>query len=291
VGRGNLAAEQKGKIALSSHECGTPRNGEEWYPLGMIANHWHHLQPGRTFAGTLLIITFLFRAWVVVIIMTFAATRYGLSEQLIAAGAISGLAVVIDFFFTARQFVGWDTYPALQFTTYILKTALILIAVCYAANIWYVTHVLPYAAFGLFVAAVFALDFLILKKKRTKPLQREPKTPMIRPSLFLVLPMLLLPVAARAAVTIESVGSSLGLGSADLKQTIVNITQLVLGLLGLIALIMIIYSIIVAATTDDSDRAEKAKGGIIAAMIGLVIILIAWAIVTFVIGTTRNVSS
>lgn len=102
---------------------------------------------------------------------------------------------------------------------------------------------------------------------------------------------LCLPVAARAAVTIESVGSSLGLGSADLKQTVVNITQWVLGLLGLIALIMIIYSIIVAATTDDSDRAAKAKSGIIAAMIGLVIILIAWAIVTFVIGTTRNVTT
>ncbi len=107
----------------------------------------------------------------------------------------------------------------------------------------------------------------------------------------LVLPALFLPIAAHAAVTIESIGSSLGLGSADLKQTIVNITQWVLGLLGLIALIMIIYSIIVAATSDDSDRAEKAKSGIIAAMVGLVIILIAWAIVTFVIGTTRNVTT
>ena len=92
-------------------------------------------------------------------------------------------------------------------------------------------------------------------------------------------------------MTIESVGSSLGLGSADLKQTVVNIVQFVLGLLGLIALIMIIYSIVVAATTGDSDRAAKAKGGIIAAMVGLVIILIAWAIVTFVIGTTRNVTT
>ncbi len=105
------------------------------------------------------------------------------------------------------------------------------------------------------------------------------------------LPALFTPLTARAAITIESVGGSLGLGSADLKQTIVNITQWVLGLLGLIALIMIIYSIIVAATSDDSDRAAKAKNGILAAMIGLIIILIAWAIVTFVIGTTRNVTT
>ncbi len=136
----------------------------------MIFRHWHHLQPGRTFAGTLLIITFLFRAWVVMIIMTFAATRYGLSEQLIAAGAISGLAVVLDFFFTARQFVGWDRTSALQFTTYAFKTFLILIAVGYAANIWYATHVVPYCAFGLFVAAVFALDFVLLTQKASHPL-------------------------------------------------------------------------------------------------------------------------
>ncbi|MEK7639740.1 MAG: hypothetical protein AAB424_01165 [Patescibacteria group bacterium] len=132
----------------------------------MIARHWHHLQPGRNFAGTILIITDLFRCWVVVIIMAFAATRYGLSEQLIAAGAVSALAVILDFFFTARQFIGWDKHPALQFTTYALKTALILIAICYAANIWYVTHVWTYSAFGLFIATIFALDFLLLGKPK-----------------------------------------------------------------------------------------------------------------------------
>ncbi len=132
----------------------------------MIFRHWHPLHPGRSFAGTLLVITFLFRAWVVVIIMTFAATRYGLSEQLIAAGAVSALAVILDFFFTARQFVGWDKRPALQFTTYALKVALMLVAVCYAASIWYATHVLPYVAFGLFVACIFALDVLLLRVKK-----------------------------------------------------------------------------------------------------------------------------
>ncbi|MDP2789780.1 MAG: hypothetical protein Q8O51_01495 [bacterium] len=128
----------------------------------MIAHHWHHLQPGQNFAGTLLIITGLFRCWVVVIIMTFAATRYGLSEQLIGVSAVSALAVILDFFFTARQFIGWDKHPALQFTTYALKITLILIAVSYAASIWYARHVWSYSAFGLFVAGVFVLDFLLL---------------------------------------------------------------------------------------------------------------------------------
>ncbi|MEK7631403.1 MAG: hypothetical protein AAB445_00855 [Patescibacteria group bacterium] len=128
----------------------------------MIASHWHSLHPGRTFAGTILIITALFRAWVVVIIMTFAATRYGLSEQLIGASAVSALAVILDFFFTARQFIGWDNTVPLRFTTYALKLALIFIAICYAANIWYARHVWSYTAFGLFVAAIFALDFFLL---------------------------------------------------------------------------------------------------------------------------------
>jgi hypothetical protein len=131
----------------------------------MIANHWHPLHPGLSFAGTLLIVTFLFRAWVVVIIMTFAATRYGLSEQLIAASTVSSLAVILDFFFTARQFVGWDKTSALQFTTYALKTILILVAISYAANIWYATHIWTYSAFGLFVAAIFAMDFLLLTRR------------------------------------------------------------------------------------------------------------------------------
>ncbi len=139
----------------------------------MIANHWHPLQPGRNFAGTLLIVTFLFRAWVVVIIMTFAATRYGLSQQLIWISAVSSLAVILDFFFTARQFVGWDKTPSLVFTTYAFKCALILVAVSYAADIWQSTHVWSYCAFGLFVGAVFALDFYVLTKKPVKKLRRK----------------------------------------------------------------------------------------------------------------------
>ncbi|MEK7570163.1 MAG: hypothetical protein AAB515_01840 [Patescibacteria group bacterium] len=128
----------------------------------MLAHHWHPLHPGRTFAGTILILTFLFRVWVVFIIITFAATRYGLSEQLIGASAISALAIILDFFFTARQFIGWDKTIPLRFTTYAIKLALILVAVCYAASIWHARHVVAYSAFGLFVAAIFALDFLLL---------------------------------------------------------------------------------------------------------------------------------
>lgn len=132
-------------------------------------HHWHPLHPGRSFFGTVLILTFLFRVWVAVIIMAFAATRYGVSEQLIAAGAISFLAVTLDFFFTARQFIGWDTNPALCFTTYAFKSTLITVCVVYAAAIWYSRGVWQYTAFGLFVAAIFAFDFFLLRFHAKKP--------------------------------------------------------------------------------------------------------------------------
>jgi len=101
--------------------------------------------------------------------------------------------------------------------------------------------------------------------------------------------LVLLPVAA-SALSVEGVGGTLGLGSADLKNTTVNAVQWVLGLLGLVAIAMIIIGSIVAATSAGSDRADAAKRTIIAALVGLVIVLLSWAIVTFVIGTTANVT-
>lgn len=93
------------------------------------------------------------------------------------------------------------------------------------------------------------------------------------------------------ALTIEGVGGTLGFGSADLKNTTVNIIQWALGLLGLIAVTIIIIGSIIAATSSDSDRGDAARKTIIAAIVGLIVILISWAIVTFVIGTTTNVTS
>jgi hypothetical protein len=101
-----------------------------------------------------------------------------------------------------------------------------------------------------------------------------------------------LPFVASAAVTIENVGGSLGLGSADLKQTILNIITFVLGLLGLIAVIMILYGGFIWLTAGgNEDKVDSAKKIISSAAIGLVIILISWAIVNFVVRSTVNVTS
>jgi heme/copper-type cytochrome/quinol oxidase subunit 2 len=110
-------------------------------------------------------------------------------------------------------------------------------------------------------------------------------------SLLLALLITPLPVLAAAATpyTVENLGGSVGLGSADLKTTVINIIQWVLGILALVAVVMIIVSIIVAATASDDERVERAKKGIFGALIGLIIVLIAWAIVIFVAGTFTNV--
>lgn len=93
--------------------------------------------------------------------------------------------------------------------------------------------------------------------------------------------------AVATSFSIES--ADVGLGGADLKTTTINIIKLVLGLLTLVAVTMIIGSVVVAATS--SERAEAAKKTITGAVIGLIIVLLAWAIVLFVANTTSNVTT
>ncbi|MBI5467401.1 MAG: hypothetical protein HY975_04295 [Candidatus Kerfeldbacteria bacterium] len=105
-----------------------------------------------------------------------------------------------------------------------------------------------------------------------------------------------MPLATHAGTvttfSIESVGSQLGLGNADLKQTVLNIIRLLLGLMTLIAVALIIYGGFVWLTAaGNEENVEKAKRIISAAVIGLIVILLAWAIVIFVANTTANVTA
>jgi len=110
--------------------------------------------------------------------------------------------------------------------------------------------------------------------------------------LFLVLLALSLPFLVQAQVKVGTVGSTFGLGTADRQSTVIRVVQWVLGFLGLIAVIMIIYGgfMLLTVGQGNADRAASSKTIIIAAVVGLVIILLAWAIVTFVVGTTANVT-
>jgi hypothetical protein len=65
----------------------------------------------------------------------------------------------------------------------------------------------------------------------------------------------------------------------------------VLGLLGLIGVVMVMYGGFTWMTAGgNEDKIEKAKKVISAAVIGMSIVIISWAIVTYFIGVLSNVT-
>lgn len=104
---------------------------------------------------------------------------------------------------------------------------------------------------------------------------------------------LALPVATHAQTTfsVESVGAQIGLGDADLKETVINILNWLLGIMALVAVVMIIIGGFTWLTAGgNEEKVDKAKKIISAAVIGLIIVLLAWAVVIFVARTTANVT-
>ena len=104
---------------------------------------------------------------------------------------------------------------------------------------------------------------------------------------------LALPVVTHAQTTfsVESVGAQIGLGDADLKETVINILNWLLGIMALVAVVMIIIGGFTWLTAGgNEEKVDKAKKIISAAVIGLIIVLLAWAIVIFVARTTANVT-
>lgn len=76
-----------------------------------------------------------------------------------------------------------------------------------------------------------------------------------------------------------------GRGPTDLKEGITNVIQKVLDFMTLIAVVMIVVAgIRYIISQGEEGEKDKAKKMIIYVIIGLIIILIARAVVTFVIG-------
>jgi len=99
---------------------------------------------------------------------------------------------------------------------------------------------------------------------------------------------LLAPVAA-GALTVDDLSGTLELGTADLESTVINIIQWALGLLGLVAVVMILIGGFQWMTAGgNEEKVASAKKIISAAVIGLIIILLAWAIVIFVVNTAST---
>lgn len=99
-----------------------------------------------------------------------------------------------------------------------------------------------------------------------------------------------LPLAASAAVTAVdfgiSYGTYTGLTSTDIRITIANIIRTAMGLLGIIAVLIVLYGGFKWMTAQgDTKAVDEAKKVLIAGIIGLIIIVSAYAIATFVINS------
>ena len=75
-------------------------------------------------------------------------------------------------------------------------------------------------------------------------------------------------------------------GSTDLMKTLDTIINVVLGVLGLLAVVIIIYGgFMYTSSAGDATKTKKAKDAIMYGVIGLVIALLAYAIVNFVLSS------
>ncbi|MFA5047932.1 MAG: hypothetical protein WC516_02720 [Patescibacteria group bacterium] len=83
-----------------------------------------------------------------------------------------------------------------------------------------------------------------------------------------------------------------GLGTTPLVTVIANVVNILLGLLGVIAVLLILYGGFIWMTAaGDPGKVEKAKKILIGAIIGLVIILSAFAIAQFVISMFKQATT
>lgn len=82
----------------------------------------------------------------------------------------------------------------------------------------------------------------------------------------------------------SNVQAGLGLGNTDPRVMAANIVRIALGFLGIIAVLLIIYAGFLWMTAGgDVTKVERAKKTLIAALIGIVIILSSFAIATFIL--------
>lgn len=104
----------------------------------------------------------------------------------------------------------------------------------------------------------------------------------------------LFPVGVHAQIDtgIERAGVAAGYGSAsaDIPTLVANAINVILGLVGIVFVILLVYSGILYLTSQgDADRVKTAKQNITNAVIGIVIIVGAYTVTQFVVGTLTTV--
>lgn len=106
-------------------------------------------------------------------------------------------------------------------------------------------------------------------------------------SLFL-LAMMALPYAVSAQTSSDpfglKFGEQTGLGQRDPRETVASVIQIIMGFLGTVAIIIVLWGGFKWMLSGGSpDKAEAARKLITAGIIGLIIVLSAYAIANFVI--------
>lgn len=94
------------------------------------------------------------------------------------------------------------------------------------------------------------------------------------------------------AVDQNTLSSNIGLGSQDPRLVIAKVINIILGFLGIIAVVIILIGGFKWMTGGgNEDKVGEAKKMIIAGVIGLVIVLSAWAIATFVVNNLVTITA
>ncbi len=100
-------------------------------------------------------------------------------------------------------------------------------------------------------------------------------------------------ISSRLAISLEPIGPTLGFTDTDLKTATLHTLSTVLGYLALTALVMILFGVAfnyLGSGQSDVVR-ERVRNVLQTTVIGLVIVLLAWAIVAYVARTTSNVTT
>lgn len=100
------------------------------------------------------------------------------------------------------------------------------------------------------------------------------------------------PQTASAGLINQGIGSTFGLGTTSLEGTVIRIVQWALGLLALVAVIVIMYGGFIWMTAGgNEEKIAQAKKIITRAVVGLIIVLLSWAIVMFVDNAISNATN
>lgn len=92
----------------------------------------------------------------------------------------------------------------------------------------------------------------------------------------------------KAQDNLKTTGEKMGFstGSVDINTIVGNLIQSVLALLGVIFLVLVVYGGILWMTAGGNDKQiEKARDTLFQGVIGLVIVLSAYAVTTYIIST------